>query len=240
MSDNTVARLSFENVLWIRQQRAVWYSMGCTAVVIYITRNSICHERLSNYTETHSWNQKSYSLLPVTRNNFHRDTNFSLSISQQTRTLWTYHHSRISTPTIPKRKDGFLRTITFRAWFPHMSVRAIYTERQRQCWVVASDITGRPWFCDVSRSSQSSAHFILMSLWCHRMQRLFLITWFLTSQGSFTPREVKMLQNQGRPLIKLLRFLNKPSESLPKWVATPIDKVWHNSLRRHPKSIIDT
>ena len=31
-------------------------------------------------------------------------------------------------------------------------------------------------------------------------------------------------------LIKLLRFLNKPSESLQKLVATPIDQIWQEAL----------
>ena len=32
---------------------------------------------------------------------------------------------------------------------------------------------GRPWFCDVSMSSESSANVILMSLCCHHMKWLF-------------------------------------------------------------------
>ena len=40
-------------------------------------------------------------------------------------------------------------------------------------------------------------------------------------------------------LIKVLRFLNKPSKSLLKWVATPIDQIWCKCWWWDCKSIID-
>ena len=46
--------------------------------------------------------------------------------------------------------------------------------------------TGRPRFCDVSMSSESSAHFILTSLWCHHMKWLILTLRFCTSRGRNT------------------------------------------------------
>ena len=44
---------------------------------------------------------------------------------------------------------------------------------------------GRPWFCDVSMSSESSANVIWMSLYCHHMKWLSQTLWFSTSEDCF-------------------------------------------------------